>query len=265
MYSLFTLARKYVWYRFTASNGKGHGIHSPFVFEFVAKVLQDKTVCPAYASIEAQRRLLLQDKTMLNITDFGAGSALLKTQQRSVSQIAASSLKPKKYAQLLHRMVRYYQPSTILELGTSLGITTAYLASGNSSSKVISCEGSEAIAAVAHQVWADLSINNISAVEGSFETTLPQVLEKVAVIDFAFVDGNHRKVPTLEYFNVLLERLPETGILVFDDIHWSAEMESAWAEIQSHPRVTLSIDLFFIGVIKIDPAIKVKQQFRIAF
>ena len=265
MYSRFQLAQKYMRYYLTASNGKGHGIHSPFVFDFVQHVLNDKTNYPAYQLIEAQRKKMLTDKSVIAVEDLGAGSSVIKTKERAVADIAASSLKPKKYAQLLYRLVQYYKPHHIVELGTSLGMTSAYLAAAHDKGHVFTCEGSAAIARVARQNFQVLHLNNITLTEGDFAQTLDPLLEQLQVVDLAFVDGNHREVPTLDYFQRILKRSTTSTILIFDDIHWSAEMESAWEAIKLHPQVTLSIDLFFIGIVLINPDFKIPQQFSIRF
>ena len=265
MYSPFQLAKKYLHYYLISSNGKGHGVHSPFVFDFIEKVLNDKKQYDCYHSIEQQRKVLLADKAVIEVEDFGAGSAVIKSNKRVVKDIAASSLKPKKFSQLLFRMVQYYQPKTILELGTSLGITTAYLAAGSNQSKVYTCEGAKNIAAIARQNFEHLNLSNITVAEGDFTNTLPPLLQQLKTVDFAFVDGNHRKIPTLNYFNQLLQVAHPETILIFDDIHWSEEMEAAWAEIVQHPQVTLTIDLFFIGIVIINSNIKVPQHFAIRF
>lgn len=265
MYNRFQLANKYLHYYLTASNGKGHGIHSPFVFDFVKKVMNDNTAYPVCQSIEKIRKQLLTDSTVIEVEDFGAGSSIIKTNKRVVSAIAASSLKPKKYAQLLYRMVQYYKPEKIVELGTSFGITTAYLASANAASKVFTCEGSGAIAIIAKQNFEALHLNNVQVTEGDFTKTLSPLLASLHTVNFAFADGNHRKEPTLQYFQQLLNYSTNTTILVFDDIHWSAEMEEAWAIIKNHERVTLTIDLFFIGIALINPDFKAPQHFIIRF
>jgi len=265
MYNRFQLTKKYLQYYLTASNGKGHGIHSPFVFDFVKHVLNGKKSYPAYRSIEKIRKQLLTDSTLIEIEDFGAGSSVIKTNKRVVSAIAASSLKPKKYAQLLYRMVQYYKPEKIVELGTSFGITTAYLASGNAASKVFTCEGSGAIAAIAKQNFKALQLNNVQLTEGDFAKTLSPLLSSLNTVNFAFADGNHRKQPTLDYFAQLLKHAVPNSILIFDDIHWSAEMEEAWAVIKKNERVTLTIDLFFIGIVFINPVFKTAQHFTIRF
>lgn len=265
MYSKFQLIKKYIQYYLTASNSKGHGVHSPFVFNLITAVLNDDRDFYCYAAIENLRNRLILDDTLLTLEDFGAGSRLATHHQRKISFIAASSLKPKKFSRLFFRLVNYYQPTTILELGTSLGITTAYMASAKSDANVITMEGAKAVAVVARNNFNILGLNNIQLVEGNFDDTLPQVLSRLQVVDFAFVDGNHRKEPTLNYFNQLLEKANDNSVLIFDDIHWSKEMEEAWAEIQSHPAVTLTVDLFFIGLVFFRKEQKAKQHFVIRF
>jgi predicted O-methyltransferase YrrM len=266
MYSAFQLGLKYLNYYFTAANGKGHGIHSPFVFDLVVKVLNDKTSYSAYKEVEQQRSLLLGNETIITVEDFGAGSTKGLTKQRTVQQTASTSLKPKKYAQLLYRLVNYFQPEQVLELGTSLGITTAYLAKANASARVTSMEGSTAIAEIAMRQFDALQLNNIKIVTGNFDETLQPVIEKTEQpFNFVFIDGNHRKEPTLRYFEQLLAKTNTDTIFVFDDIHWSKEMEEAWELIKQHPSVTLTIDLFFIGLVFLRKEQKEKEHFVVRF
>lgn len=265
MYSSIQLAFKYFRYYVTASNGKGHGIHSPFVFDFVHRVLNDDREFYAYQPVENLRRLLLQDQRELYIEDLGAGSRKKKHNTRKVSAIAASSLKPSKYAQLLFRIVDHYAPEHILELGTSLGITSAYLAMANPQALLTTMEGSTAVANVARENFQKLGIKNLRLIEGNFDTILPKWLEQGRQIDLAFIDGNHRYEPSLRYFKQILKYTNEYSILVFDDIYWSKEMEDAWKEIREDSSVTLSIDLFFIGIVFFRKEFKVKQHIAIRF
>ena len=265
MYSSFKLAVKYVQYFLTASNGKGHGVHSPFVFEFITKILNATTEYACYKNIEQLRQQLKRDNTLLTIEDFGAGSRVHPSYKRKVSDIATSSLKPKKFSQLLFRVANFYKPKNILELGTSLGVTTAYLASANASNKVITMEGAKEVAAIARKNFQQLHLSNIEIVEGDFDINLSRVVNDLSSIDFAFIDGNHRKEPTIKYFEQLLSKTTNNSILVFDDIHWSGEMEEAWKYIKQHSSVTLSIDLFFIGIIFFRHEQLEKQHFSIRF
>jgi len=265
MYSKSQLLLKYLQYYFTASNGKGHGMHSPFVFEFITKILNDKTVYPEYEKVEALRNQLLKDNTVLEVEDFGAGSAIDKKNKRSVSSIAKNAAKPKKFGQSLFRIVKYYQPATILELGTSLGITTFYLSLAKPDARLITMEGSKEIAEVAKRNFSNLEIRNIEITEGNFDNTLSSVVRGLSSVDLAFIDGNHQQEPTTRYFQQLLAKIGNDSILVFDDIHWSSEMEAAWETIKNNSAVTCSIDLFFIGIVFFRKEFKEKQHFTIRF
>jgi predicted O-methyltransferase YrrM len=283
MYSSFQLALKYISYYLTAANGKGHGIHSPFVFDFITKVLNDRTEYEDYKKVENLRKRSLMDHAILTIDDHGAGSSSSRSKERSVSSIAKHAVKSKKFAQLLYRIVKYYQPNSIIELGTSLGITTSYLSLAGPQGKVFTLEGSSEIANVARQNFKTLELQcqpgqprspgatataqreGINLIEGNFDYTLPPVLYQLRSVDLAFIDGNHRREPTENYFHWLLEKASSSSIFVLDDIHWSKEMEQAWEHIKEHPAVRCSLDLFFIGIIFFRSEFKEKQHFTIRF
>lgn len=265
MYHSTQLARKYLQYYISALNGKGHGMHSPFVFDFILRVMNNGNNYRSPAAIEELRASLLKDERMLRIEDHGAGSRVNASRQRSVSGLAKSAVKPKKYGQLLYRLARHYNPQTILELGTSLGITTAYLASANPYAQVVTIEGSGEIAAVALQNFDKIGLNNILLHAGTFDNVLPQVLEELKQVDLAYIDGNHRYEPTINYFHQLLPICSNNSILVFDDIHWSREMEQAWRDIRQHPSVRCSLDLFFLGFVFFRREFHEKQHFAIRF
>jgi predicted O-methyltransferase YrrM len=265
MYSKFQLGLKYLQYYLSASNRKGHGMHSPFVFEFITQVLNDKINYPAYSQVENLRQRLLKDQTILTFADFGAGSVVDKTNQRSIASIAKNAAKPAKFGQLLYRMVRHYQPKSILELGTSLGITTSYLSLGKPNATIFTMEGAKSIAETARQNFKDLKLQNIALQEGNFDHTLSSVIAQLSSLDLAFIDGNHRREPTERYFNQLLPVTHNDSIIIFDDIHWSNDMEQAWKTIQQHPSVRCTIDLFFIGIVLFRQEFKEKQYFKISF
>ncbi len=224
-----------------------HGIHSPFVFELVNKVINKKGSYYAYEKIEKLRRKFLISSKEIEVTDFGTG----KSGKRIISEIAERSLKNKKYGQLLFRLVNHFKPTTILELGTSLGISTSYLACANPNAKVITIEGCPNISNEAKNNFESLGLKNIETVVGNFDIILSAVLCRLPTADcqLVFFDGNHKKIPTLNYFSQCLEYAHNDSIFVFDDIHWSDEMEEAWEEIKSNPLVTVTIDLFFLGLV----------------
>ncbi len=181
------------------------------------------------------------------------------------SDIARHAAKPRKLGQLLFRVARHYRPMTILELGTSLGLSTAYLASGSPEAALWSIEGSAAVAAAAGRNLHHLGLDRTKILTGNFDDILEPLLAGTGPIDLAFVDGNHRCEPTLRYFDMLIRHCGRSAVLIFDDIHWSREMEQAWRSIREDPRVYLTIDLFFIGFVFLREEFKVKQDFTIRF
>lgn len=258
-------AKAFLKYYLTAHNGKGHGMHSPFVYAFIREVLMDRRQYYAYTQVEHLRQSLLLDATLLEVEDMGAGSINGGHAKRTIQSIAKYAAKPRKYGQLLFRIINHYQYKNILELGTSLGITTSYLSTAAPNGFVTTLEGASEIALQAACNFKKLDLSNIHCVQGNFDRTLSSVLQSCSKFDFVFVDGNHRKEPTVRYFNEIIQHLSDRSVLIFDDIHWSEEMQEAWNSIKEDPRVMLSIDLFFIGIIFFDPAFKVPQHFSIRF
>lgn len=265
LYSKLQLTAKILHYYLTSFNGRGHGVHSPFVFDFIVHVLNNKSGYQPPATIDELRKKMLHDPRLLKVEDLGAGSRSGAGLQRSVSSIARHAVKSKKYGELLYRLVQHYQPSTVIELGTSLGITTAFLASAANHAKVYTVEGSPSIASVAAENFKSLDIKNVESLIGNFDAVLPGLLNVISSVDFCYVDGNHLYSPTITYFRQLLEKIHSGSILVFDDIHWSEEMEAAWKEIQHHPEVQCTIDIFFMGFVFFKNEFRMRQNFSIRF
>lgn len=240
-------------------------MHSPFVFNFILHVLNNKSGYEPPLQIEALRTSLLQDHSIITINDLGAGSRVKSSKQKTIRQIAKTAVKPKKWSLFLFRLVKHYSPQTIIELGTSLGISTAYMAAANLQATIITIEGSPEIQKRASKNFNELHMGFIKSLQGPFDVVLPQVLTSVEQVDLAYIDGNHRLQPTLRYFEQLLQKKSADSVFVFDDIHWSAEMEEAWRVIQQHPAVRYTIDLFFLGLVFFRPEFKVKQHFRVRF
>ena len=262
-YHTLTLINKYISYLWKASNGRGHGVHSPFVYAFIKNVLN--TNSEDIHAIELYRQQLLNNKKEITIVDLGAGAAAHGNKSKQIAKIAKSALKHKKYATLLNRIVAYYQPNHILEMGTSLGITTCYLALGAPNASVVTMEGAPAVAQEALNTFNNLGYKNIKLIKGNFDETLPNYLNSIATIGMAYVDGNHRYTPTMNYFNLLLNKSDDSSIFIFDDIHWSSEMEKAWEEIKANAGVSLTIDLFYIGIVFLKKGNKEKENFTIKF
>ena len=240
-------AKDYLLYRLKAKNR--HGIHSPFVYRLVDEVIYDYRAKKVYTEVENIRAGLLNDDRIITITDLGAGSHINNQRQKRISDIAKNSLKPPKLAQLLYRLAASLQPKNSIELGTCLGITTIYLQKAAPRAKVYTLEGCPETAAIAKENFNKAGLAGIELITGNFDNTLPGVIDKLSQLDLVFVDGNHQKRATLQYLAWCLPKVHENTLLIFDDIYWSEEMKEAWAEIKAHPRVTITIDLFWIGLV----------------
>jgi len=243
----FTFFKDFIIHRLTAKTR--HGTHSPFVYKLADEIIYDTRTVADYEIIEQKRKSLLNDNTLIQVTDLGAGSHLNKDRTKKVKQIAANALKRPKLAQLIYRLAKFSNPQSVIELGTCLGITTSYLAKAAPNAQVISVEGCPQTAAVARQNLNDLKLDHVQLEVGNFDTLLPEILAQQTKLDFVYIDGNHRKDATLNYFNWCLPKVHENTMLIFDDIYWSAGMKEAWNEIKQHPQVTVTVDLFWIGLV----------------
>ncbi len=261
----------YIKFLFRSTNQ--HGVHSPFVYNLVTRCFYDRKKYSAYRILKNYRKSLLKDKRTIRIKDFGAGSRVFKSDERKVSKMAKTAGISPKRARLLNRLVRYLEVDTALELGTSLGLGTAAMAAGNRV-KITTIEGCPKTAAIAKEKFEEFNLKNIQLKVGRFEDFLKESanpksqipnpkksdgadLESVPThfpilstqYSLLYIDGNHRKDATLEYFENLLPVVHNDSVMILDDIHWSKGMEEAWEEIKAHPRVKVTIDTFQWGLV----------------
>jgi predicted O-methyltransferase YrrM len=259
---VFNFISDYLKHRFTAKSR--HGTHSPFVYKLTDEVIYDFNSKTDYKSIEAQRKKLFNDESLITVRDLGAGSHLNRNRTKQVKQIAKNALKRPRLAQLIYRLARENKPASIIELGTCLGITTAYLSKACPDADVVTIEGCPETAKVAYRNFQELGLDNVELQVGNFDALLPEVIADREQLDFVYIDGNHRKEATLNYFNWCLPKIHEGSLLIFDDIYWSKGMKEAWEGIKNHPDVTVTIDLFWIGLVYFRKG-QVKEHFKIKF
>ena len=219
------------------------------MFDLYVNIIKKDIQYTDFELINRLRNTLKSRKDTIQITDFGAGSKINRSNVRNIGDIAKNSEKPPRLGRLFYRIIQKFNSKTIFDLGTSLGITTAYLAFANKNAEVFTFEGCAETAKIAQRNFKELGIENIEIIIGNIDETLIKKIETVSKIDFAFFDANHRYEPTIKYFETCLEKAHEDSIFIFDDIHWSAEMEAAWETIKSHSSVTITIDLLWVGII----------------
>jgi len=253
----------YLRHRLSARNSGGGGIHSPYLFEWVRMIMRDKNSYYVWRDIECIREQMLQNNSELEYIDWGAGAHVKGEKSvRRVCDLAASSLEPAKYGQLLFRLVNwlghekrrlYGKGLNIIELGTSLGITTAYLASADSRDNVTTFEGCPAVVAQAQENWKALGLRNIHCVEGNIDDTIFTYARTCEKMDVAFIDANHTYDATCRYFEALVGNMHAKSVLVVDDIYYNSEMHRAWQWICQRPEVTSTMDLYKMGLVFFDP------------
>ena len=253
-----------MWYsllaylKFLLTSTNHHGVHSPFVYDLVTKCFYNRSYFPQYEAIKTYRDNLTRNKQLLSVTDLGSGSKQDESMVKLVSQIAQTAGTTYKRAKLLMRLVQYFQPHTILELGTSLGIATQAMHLGNSNSKITSIEGCPNISEFTQNQIK--SLRNIKLLTGDFNLYLSHLNSNKW--DFVFFDGNHNKAATLEYFEALLPTKQNNSVFIFDDIYWSKGMTEAWELIKQHPEVRVTIDTYFWGFVFFRNE-QVKEHFKI--
>lgn len=251
--------RSFLQHYLTAWHTGGEGIHSPYLFDWVRMWMYDDNAYYVWSHIEKERNRLLRDTRTLLVTDYGTGSQ--RNPQRKVADIAASSLQSSKYARLLFRLVCFlgenrlqannaFDGLSVVELGTSLGITTAYLAATDSRNTVYTYEGSSALLEQAGQVWKRLNFTNIRSIVGNIDDTLGGTLPEK--IDLAYIDANHRCEAVMRYFAQLLPHVHRKTVFVIDDIHYSPDMLRVWQTICRHPMVTTTMNLYDLGLVFFD-------------
>lgn len=256
-----------VWYKlksffqFYRQAGTVYNAQSDFLYQFIRNVLDTSKEYYVYKELEQLRLKLLKSNKSIVIQDYGAGSHKLRKSVRKVSDMASTSLSGKSTCRVLFQIVEYFQCKNILELGTSLGLSSLYMASSAHDIRVTTLEGDDNIADIARNLHKKTKASNIQVICGPFQENLPQVLQRIGQIDLAFIDGHHQEKPTIDYFNQILLNCHEHSIIIVDDIYWSEGMTKAWKSISTHPSVTLTIDLYTLGIIFFRKDLS-KQYFR---
>jgi len=229
-----------------------HSLHSPFFYDLYTRHIKPVASPGQFATIEGLRAKLLRDHHTITVHDLGAKAKHKAV--RKISRIAATSLSAPRYSMIFYRIATACNATYIVELGTSFGINTLYLAAIEKS-VVTTFEAAPAVADIAAATVESAGSNNIQLVIGDIDKTLPEFLSDVRRVDFAFVDANHHYEPTVRYFEWLLKKTHEKSAVVVDDIHYSPEMERAWLTIRNHRLVYGSADLFRCGILFFDPSL----------
>jgi len=245
-----------------AAKRNGHGVHSPFAYQLCEQVFYNHSHFYDFDELKKTRLLLLNNKTEINIEDFGAGSKTFSSNKRLISALTKKGTSTTKQSETLYKLINFLNCTTSIELGTSIGLNTLYMAKANKNSRVITIEGCKNLFEFATELASKNKVDNIKFIHSKFDEALPQILQNINSLDLFYVDGNHTYNATLHYFNLALDKKNNSSVFIFDDIYWSKEMTRAWEQIKKHPSVTLSIDTFYFGMVFFKEEIKEKVDLK---
>ncbi|MFZ4544180.1 MAG: O-methyltransferase [Saprospiraceae bacterium] len=261
LFVIFFRAWSFAHYFFRAKTK--YNVHSPLVYEFILNVLEEDKWYYSFSELKALRKELLQVEKRIDVEDFGVGSQVIHARSRKIKDIARTSLSAPYFCQVLFSLVHWLKPEKVLELGTSLGVSTLYMSKANAHSAIVSIEGCSSIAENARNIFKLYQANNIKVVTGNFDDVLQTALDELQIVQLFVIDGNHQKEATLRYFEFCLKNADLSAVFVFDDIYWSKEMSEAWQTIKLHTKTKLTIDIFQYGIVFLQNDFKEKQHFTL--
>jgi predicted O-methyltransferase YrrM len=240
---------KYLQHFFYRKHRKGHDIHSPYLFEFISQVVFNASGAKVPFEVMEEHRKLKRNAALIPAGKLGASSNVDQAEIRTIRSFAHGSSVTEKYGGLLHRISHCFGPDMILELGTGLGISTLYLASGSPDTPLHSIEGNTDRASIAAQLMCSLGFGVVSIHWGEMDQKLEELMPMLPGRFLAFVDGNHRYEPTIHYTKEIIKKAGEEAVIILDDIYWSRGMYKAWMEVITWPEVRVSIDLYHMGIL----------------
>ena len=235
---------------------------SPFIISFINVVLRNKLTqheVELFNKIELYRKQLLRCNDLINKNDFGAGSKIKASTQQKVKQIAKSAVSNQSKCKLLYKITQFFEVGTTLELGSSLGISSQYMAINSSLKSLLSIEGDPQILNIALDNNPSTKITFRNQL---FDETLVQEITKLNKYDMVLIDGDHRYDSTIRYVNQCKLLLNDNGFLLLDDIYWSTGMKQAWEELKKDTDFNVAIDMFHFGLLmnhaKVKESINIK-------
>jgi len=256
---IFTITQ-YIYYFFRSKTK--YKIHSPFVYSFIAEILEKKVDEEKLREIKQLKSFYKKSNQQISREDYGAGSVTSKNNndliiKKIVDRVSIHT----KYGKILYNISKFYRSKTCIELGTSLGISTLYL--NNKNNKITSIEGNKKLLEYTKNTFSHQKINGINFISEKFDTIFEKVLKEEKSFDLLFIDGNHTEKATLNYFRTALKYKNQKSIIIFDDIYWSTGMKNAWNTIVKDKKVMLSIDLFQLGIIFFDKDFMTKEHYTL--
>jgi len=239
----FRLAKDLLLHTLKAKNR--HGLHSPFVYRVVDTVIYDFHAKIVYPPIEKRRAGLLADARSITLTNPVTGAY----RQKKISLVAAETLKPAKLDQMLYRLAAFFKPDKIVEIGACPGITTLYLRQAVTDAAIYAWEEDAETFDIAQDTFKKAAIDDINLITGKYEKVMPRLINALDKLDFVLIGSDLQKVTILKYFELCLPKTYDKTVLIFYGIYQNEDMKQAWAAIKAHPKVTVTVDLFWMGLV----------------
>jgi len=235
-----------------------HSIQAPFAYKFFNKLKESIKASNAIEIIEQERERFFLDNSNVTGDDFGAGSKVKHASR--ISSIARHGISSRKDSIFLHEIANIAKSEICIELGTSLGIATSYLANSKSVSRIYSFEGNEVLVKNAKKLFKKLNIDKVQLMQGNIDDELPAFLETIDTFDLVIIDANHTRNALINYYQLLKSKINPSGIIVIDDIRWSTGMYAGWRNIIQRQEVSISMEFLNKGLLFFEKGIQ-KQHY----
>ena len=214
----------------------------------------------AFARVEAHRKRLLASNEVVDYRVFGSNNTEL------IKNVCAKATSPATWARLIYTLAKELPAKKVLEIGTNLGVSGSYLLEAMRStegSHLVTMDGMPRYVEISREAFLTIVPEaRFETIVGRYEDTFDAMVARHEGFDLLFIDGNHQRDPTVEYFLKLLSRATRPSLWVFDDIYWTTGMEDAWRTIRHHPQTAYSIDMYKQGIVVVDPAVTEPRHFK---
>ena len=212
---------------------KGFGVHSPFIYNLITKVIEEKTPYYIFDDIERFRKGLPQRK----------------------------EIQHKNYGALLFRLVHFFKCRTILQIRAHSGILSLYLSMACKDCSCYALEENPELLEAAKVFAGQQSLENLHFMEGHYTENLNKLKNLVSPFDLIFVNQSGNPEKTLQTIDLFKPFIGEKSILIIDGISENKAMKELWKKIENHPQTSVTIDLFALGIVFFDKKLH-KQHYK---
>ncbi|MDD2435944.1 MAG: SAM-dependent methyltransferase [Massilibacteroides sp.] len=204
---------------------KGHGVHSPFVFNFITKVIDERAAYYCLKDIELTRKKFFYENEPFHKWE----------------------IRPK-YGALLMRISNYLKPQNLLLIGSDLSFSALYSSSYASTTRCVVLEEKTEIAAFSRSVIEKHRAKNILLKEGVYQKTVSEVLEHTDKLDFVYFGYPNDSALDIPVFECILPHLHEHSVLILRGIRKTKDRKEFWNRLCARPEVSVTIDVYELGI-----------------